>query len=295
MAAFNSKSIFQFASKSDIIKIVLAITIVFVLLQFIRISMLLNTNEDAAFYKYLWNPLSMPSDMKTFLHQPWSLITYFFLDGSFWGIVGNMIWLWIFGTVIEDLKGPNRVFPIFFIGGIAGGILMLLFGLIKHAEPQLFTGASCSIMAVAFAALMFKPHYKFYMLFGVGIPIWVFLLLFVGLRLASVQLYNLPFLFLLLGGAAVGLMYTNVLDGFFNTCSHLYKQSGSILNNERFILHTEKQNRKRVNDTLPFKRIHTSASRIDAILDKINEKGIQSLTKEERSILDDYSSDKKES
>ena len=100
MGTFNAKSIFQFASKSDIIKIILAISIIFVLLQFIRISMLLTSNNDAPFYTYLWNKLSIPSDAATFIKQPWSLFTYYFLDGSFWGIIGNMIWLWIFGSVI---------------------------------------------------------------------------------------------------------------------------------------------------------------------------------------------------
>ena len=49
MGIFNSTSIFKFTSKSDIIKIVLVVTILFVLLQFIRISMLINSNSDADF------------------------------------------------------------------------------------------------------------------------------------------------------------------------------------------------------------------------------------------------------
>jgi hypothetical protein len=38
-----------------------------------------------------------------------------------------------------------------------------------------------------------------------------------------------------------------------------------------------------------------SPSRIDAILDKISERGINALTNEERRLLDDYSKSKKES
>ncbi len=295
MGIFNSKSIFQFTSKSDIIKIVLTVTIVFVLLQFIRISMLLQSNSDADFYTYLWNKLSIPSDLKSFIRQPWSLFTFFFLDGDFWGIVANMIWLWIFGTVIEDLRGPNRILPIFVIGGIVGGVFMLVLGLVKHTPPQLFTGASTSVMAVAFAAVFFKPSYKFWALFGVGIPIWVLLMLFVGLKMVSIQLYNIPSLFLLLGGLTIGLLYNNVLSGFFETCTRLLKRSGGLLDNTNFVLKKESKVRNRTAQQIPFKHIHMSPSKIDEILDKISERGIQSLTKEERRLLDDYSNSKEKS
>ncbi len=295
MGIFNSKSIFQFTSKSDIIKIVLVVTILFVLLQFIRISMLINSNSDTDFYTYLWNKLSIPSDMKSFIRQPWSLFTYFFLDGDFWGIVANMIWLWIFGTVIEDLRGPNRILPIFVIGGIAGGIFMLVLGLIKQTPPQLFTGASTCIMAVAFAAVFFKPSYKFWALFGVGIPIWVLVMLFVGLKMASIQLYNIPSLFLLLGGLTIGLLYNNILSVFFEKCTYLLKQSGAMMDNKNFVLNKEPETRRRVAKDIPFKHVHMSPSRIDAILDKISERGINALSKEERRLLDEYSNSKKES
>ena len=296
MGTFNSKSIFQFASKSDIIKIILAVTIIFVLLQFIRISMLLESNNDLPFYTYLWNKLSIPSDLKTFAKQPWSLLTYYFLDGSFWGIVGNMIWLWVFGTVIEDLKGSSRIFPIFVMGGVVGGIFMLLLGILKPTGLQYFTGASASVIAVAFAALMFNPSYKFWFLFGIGIPIWVFVLLFVGLRLASINsLGNIPLLFLLLGGLAVGLMYNNILSGFFEKFTQLLKRSGSALDNKNFVLYKEKNTRNRTAQNIPFKKIQFTPNRIDELLDKINEKGIDSLTKDERRVLDEYSKTQKDS
>ncbi|GBL34482.1 hypothetical protein EMGBS15_00770 [Filimonas sp.] len=298
MGILNSKSIFQFTSKSDIIKIVLTVTIVFVLLQFIRISMLLQSNSDADFYTYLWNKMSIPSDLKTFIRQPWSLFTYFFLDtgswGGLWNIVANLIWLWIFGTVIEDLRGPNRILPIFVIGGIVGGLFMLIFGLIKQTPPQLFTGASTCVMAVAFAAVFFKPSYKFWALFGVGIPIWVLLMLFVGLKMVSIQLYNIPSLFLLLGGLTVGLLYNNVLSGFFEKCTELLRRSGNLLDNKNFVLNKEPKVRNRTTQQMPFKHVQMSLNKIDEILDKINERGIQSLTKEERRLLDDYSNHKKD-
>lgn len=295
MGIFNSKSVFREMSKSDIIRIVLIVTILFVLLQFIRISMLLNANSDAAFYTYIWNKLTIPSDVKTFIRQPWSLFTYFFLEGNFMGIVGNMIWLWIFGSVIEDLKGPNRILPIFITGGVMGGLFMLLFSLTRQPLPQFFEGTSACIMAVAFATLTFKPGYRFWMFFGIGIPIWVFVLLFIGLRLASVQLGNLPYLFILLGGFTAGMLYTKGLDRYYEWFTSILKRSGTVLDNKNFVLTKNPSASVRArSEQLTVTRIQITPSRIDAILDKINEKGINSLTKEEKRMLDEYSQGKKD-
>jgi hypothetical protein len=60
-------------------------------------------------------------------------------------------------------------------------------------------------------------------------------------------------------------------------------------------LNKETNARTRANKDIPFKHIHMSPSRIDAILDKISERGINALTNEERRLLDDYSKSKKES
>ena len=288
MQSLQPKNIFQFVSKSDLIKIILIVTIVFVVLQFIRISMLLTSTNDAPFYQYLWNKLSLPSDTKTFIHQPWSLFTFYFLDGNFFGIIGNMLWLYLFGYIIEDLKGMNRVIPIFMVGGIGGGLLMLVFSALKQPIPQYFTGASCAVMAVAFAALMFKPNYKLWLLPNMGVPLWVFVLVFVALRLASIQLSNLPYLFLMLGGLLVGLLYTNLLNSFFDACTAFLKNSANWFDNRHFVKAHSSGKRRQTTQT-PFKHVHLSSSKIDQLLDKINEKGMNSLSAEERKLLHEYS------
>src|SRR5205085_5681778 len=40
--------------------------------------------------------------------QVWRLLTYAFLHGDFWHILFNMLFLWWFGTDIEDLYGPRE-------------------------------------------------------------------------------------------------------------------------------------------------------------------------------------------
>ncbi len=289
MGSFNSKSIFQFASKSDIIKIIIAIILVFVLFQFIRISMLL-TKQDVTFYfDYIWNPLSLPSSIQAFIKQPWSIFTFLFIDGSLMRIIGNMIWLWIFGTVIEDLKGPARVLPVFITGGILGGIFVFIMNAILPALPIFFTGSSTGVIAVAFAALMFKPQYRFWWFLRIGIPIWVFVLIFMAFQLASIDLHNLPYLFLLLGGIVSGLLYTNLFAAYYEGFTNFLKRIGNMLDNQNFVIQKNKHSGNRNSTQVPFKRIQFTPKGIDDILDKIHAKGIESLSKDERRLLDEYS------
>lgn len=292
MGNFNSKSIFNFASKSDIIKIILAISIIFVLLHFIEISIKLNADDASGYYTYLWNPLNLPTTIQQFLHQPWSLFTYFFLDNNFVSIIANMIWLWVFGTVIEDLKGPNRILPIFITGGILGGICMLLLNLIKPVPVIYYSGATAGILAVAVAAVMYKPSYKFYILFGTGVPIWIMLLIHLGLLIGFELVPNGPYMIskigMTIGGLCIGLLYTNFLSNYFEWFTNLLRRTGMALDNKNFVL-TKNRSSDRLPKEVPFKKIKSTASKIDDILDKINERGMDSLTNEERRILNDYS------
>lgn len=203
-----------------------------------------------------------------------------------------MIWLWVFGTVIEDLKGPNRILPIFITGGVLGGIFMLLLNLIKPLPVIYYSGATAGILAVAVAAVMYKPSYKFYILFGTGVPIWIMLLIHLGLLIGFELVPNGPYMIskigMTLGGLCVGLLYTNFLADYFEWFTALLKRAGMALDNKNFVL-TKNTSSDRFPKEVPFKKIKSTASKIDDILDKINERGIDSLTKEERRILNDYS------
>ncbi len=62
----------------------------------------------------LVGPLSVFSLEDTFalhalqseLFQPWQLVTHMFLHGDFGHIFGNMLALWMFGAILENVWGP---------------------------------------------------------------------------------------------------------------------------------------------------------------------------------------------
>jgi len=58
--------------------------------------------------------------------QPYQLITYMFMHGSFTHILFNMFALWMFGSVIENYWGPKRYMIYYFATGIGAGLIQLL-------------------------------------------------------------------------------------------------------------------------------------------------------------------------
>ncbi|MBY0482398.1 MAG: rhomboid family intramembrane serine protease [Chitinophagaceae bacterium] len=61
------------------------------------------------------------------LFRPWQLITHMFLHGDLGHIFGNMLALWMFGSVLENLWGPKRFLTFFIICGLGAALMHLLF------------------------------------------------------------------------------------------------------------------------------------------------------------------------
>src|ERR1700760_3265081 len=51
-----------------------------------------------------------------------TLITSLFLHGGFVHLIGNMIYLWVFGGAVEDALGPVRYFAFFVVCGVIGSL-----------------------------------------------------------------------------------------------------------------------------------------------------------------------------
>ena len=116
--------------------------------------------------------------------EPWGLswITAMFLHGSWDHILGNMVFLAIFGKNVEDAYGPLRYLVFYFAGGFAAMMaqtaMTLWFGTAADARvPEL--GASGAIAAVLGAYFILYPGSRvttwIFPVFLVKIPAWVYL------------------------------------------------------------------------------------------------------------------------
>jgi membrane associated rhomboid family serine protease len=129
--------------------------------------------------------------------QPASLLTSMFLHGSWSHVLGNMLYLWIFGDNVEDRMGPARFLVFYLLCGVLAGAAHVAFNA-GSAIPTI--GASGAIAGVMGAYLVLFPGARvitlvpvfFYPLF-VELPAFVFLLLwFVGQVLSSTLAFVAP-------------------------------------------------------------------------------------------------------
>jgi membrane associated rhomboid family serine protease len=115
---------------------------------------------------------------------PWGIswITAMFLHGGWDHILGNMLFLAIFGKNVEDAFGPLRYLAFYFAGGFVAMLtqtaMTLLFGTAADAQvPTL--GASGAIAAVLGAYFVLYPASRvrtwIFPVFLVSIPAWIFL------------------------------------------------------------------------------------------------------------------------
>jgi membrane associated rhomboid family serine protease len=83
----------------------------------------------------------------------WTLITALFIHSDITHLLGNMIFLYVFGNTLEDEIKSSRTLSIFFIGGIVSFLLSVFFYEIN--TPMV--GASAGIFSLAAAVMLFKP------------------------------------------------------------------------------------------------------------------------------------------
>jgi membrane associated rhomboid family serine protease len=84
-----------------------------------------------------------------------TIFTAMFMHGSWMHIIGNMIFFWAFGPVIEDAMGPLRYLAFYLAGGVVAMVAQVVANT-GSTVPNL--GASGAIAAVMGAFLMTYPR-----------------------------------------------------------------------------------------------------------------------------------------
>jgi membrane associated rhomboid family serine protease len=130
-------------------------------------------NLDRFIYIYGLVPArySMPQISSYFTtgQQLLSWLTFMFLHGGFWHLLGNMWFLYIFGDNVEDRLGPFRYLVFYLLCGITSGLSHLLFNLHSNIPT---IGASGAIAGVMGAYLILHPHSKILTLIPIIIIPW---------------------------------------------------------------------------------------------------------------------------
>jgi len=98
-----------------------------------------------------------------------SLITSMFLHGGFLHLIGNMLYLWIFGNNIEDAMGHFRFIGFYLICGV---IAAMSHAMVDPGSVAPMIGASGAISGVLGAYLLLYPRAHVYVLIPFGFFFW---------------------------------------------------------------------------------------------------------------------------
>jgi membrane associated rhomboid family serine protease len=236
----------------------------------------------------------LPADFDKLMSQPWSFITFMFVQVSFWTIFSNMLWLWSFGFIMQDLTGNKKIIPLFIYGSLAGAIAFILaYNLLPSLQGQApyaaMMGASAGVMAVAVSTTMVAPGYRIFPMIYGGLPLWILTSVFILIDLAVIS-RDTGNLIAHLAGAFTGFVFmfflrkgydgSEWMNNFFDWVNNLFNpdkpRKGKNIKQELFYKSSKP----------PYKKTPTiTQQRIDDILDKINQKGYHFLTDEEKELL----------
>jgi membrane associated rhomboid family serine protease len=109
----------------------------------------------------------------------WTILTSMFTHGGWFHLIGNMLFLWVFGNNIEDATGHAKFLVFYLLCGVAAAATQTLIS--PHSIVPM-VGASGAISGVLGAYLLLYPRVRVHTLIilpiyitTVAIPAWVML------------------------------------------------------------------------------------------------------------------------
>lgn len=115
----------------------------------------------------LWGFAELPPEMKV-VPAPFTLIASMFLHGNLLHIVGNMLFLWVFGDNIEDSMGHRRFLVFYLLCGALGG---LAHAALNPTSTVPTIGASGAVAGVLGAYFILHPRVKVWGFFFIPFPL----------------------------------------------------------------------------------------------------------------------------
>jgi len=116
-------------------------------------------------------------------------VTSMFLHGGWGHLLGNGLFLWVFGNNVEDSMGRGRFIVFYLLCGLAAAGAQIA---INPASPVPMVGASGAISGVLGAYLVLYPRVRVNVLFFIiifvkvfQVPAWMMLLWWIGLQVLS--------------------------------------------------------------------------------------------------------------
>jgi membrane associated rhomboid family serine protease len=227
------------------------------------------------------------------------MVTSGFLHANWIHLAFNMSTLYAFSASLEMTLGIQN-YAIIYFSSLIGGSLLSLYIHRNHGDYTAI-GASGAVCGVIFASIALYPEVEIGT-FGLYFPSWLYALLFISISIFGIksQATNIGH-DAHLGGALIGLLTAVILRPEtleYNYWIVLLIALPTIafivflIRNPEIMLMDNVFSKKQGFETFEDKHNATKltkAQEIDKILDKIRDKGVDSLTSKEKDTLDKFS------
>jgi membrane associated rhomboid family serine protease len=248
-------------------------------------------------------------DANAFPSRWWGIGTYMFAHVSVWHLLVNMYALYLFGPRLEHGWGSRKFAWFYFVCGLGGVIFQ---SLILHGGVLL--GASAAVFGVMTAYAMQWPDEEVYFLFAVRmrvrtliVGLFVFSIVFGVMNTGEVGGTNIAF-FAHVGGVLAAYAYMRMsaspgMDQVRQRVANLpdadeppraiprnlpRRERGDEVDD--IVAKSKAIASKRVTSLTPaVSRREGKGEELNRVLDKISEFGIESLTSDERQVLEEMS------
>ena len=209
------------------------------------------------------------------LVRPWTIVTYMFLHAGFSHIAFNMLSLYFFGSRVESRLGSGRFLWLYLISGVSGAALSFLFSF----NASIY-GASAAVFGVSLAFAMFWPREQIFIwgVFPVEARVLVIISTIITLWSIGSGTGGGVAHFAHLGGYVGAYVFLKMIDPA-RTVAKFRARTVAATGSDRIA------NWKRVD----VQKVHeVNRDELNRILDKVNEKGLGSLSPQEKLFLSNF-------
>jgi len=210
-------------------------------------------------------------------------------------LLWNMVTLFLFGHSIEDAFGAS-VFLLIYLGSILGGSLLSLW-LHRHHEYRAL-GASGGVCGMLFAWILLFPGGSVYMFFiPIGIPGWLYAIAYLAYSFFAMKHgWSNVGHDAHIGGAVIGLLLAAVIEPgavvqspwlfttilLLSSLMFLYLWKNPLMLPLKHFLPGQSTQPK----PAPRRPSGRTEDEVNALLEKVSQHGLQSLSTKERQLLE---------
>lgn len=250
------------------------------ILFFAVLGLIANFNQGTL--QFLMGNFALPSSYSEFVTKPWTLLSYALVHTSFFHILGNILLLKYTVSWTENSFKYQYVQNVFFSGIIAGAIFFMLFS--TKAPHHVLIGLSAGNMALLFMMFFHYPNFIALHFGSFSLKIkWLVLILM------CIQLFGI------LDGSPVSWQahFGGIFAALIGSITYMNQMPEFLINIIDWFknLFKPKSKLKMVHKSVPRddhdyndKKVE-ELNELNRILDKINAKGYEKITKAEKEFL----------